>query len=305
MADPLTMLLERVPGRIGEVLRDLVHEWHDDRVTGVAAEVAFFGVLSLFPTLLAMAAALGSLEAIVGDDLAERAQDAVIDALEQFLTQDAATTIGAVRELFAEGSPGALTTGVVLALWAASRGFAAVIKGLDVVYDLEERRGYLRTRATALGLALATVVVLAALLAMVIVGPLLGTGQAVADWVGAGGLFALLWDWARWPVIVVVLVAWAATVFHLAPNHHTPWRRDVPGAVVTTLLWALLSLGFRAYLALAPEANQVLGALGGALIVLLWLYLLALGLLVGGEVNAILYARHVRRGTGATEAAAR
>src|SRR3546814_13856174 len=77
----------------------------------------------------------------------------------------------------------------------------------------------------------------------------------------------------------------------LAPNHRTPWRADVPGALVTATLWALLSLGFRAYLALAPGANQVFGSLGGALIVLLWIYLLALGLLVGGAVNAILLKR--------------
>src|SRR3546814_4595470 len=78
----------------------------------------------------------------------------------------------------------------------------------------------------------------------------------------------------------------------LAPNHRTPWRADVPGALVTATLWALLSLGFRAYLALAPGANQVFGSLGGALIVLLWIYLLALGLLVGGEVNAIRSEEH-------------
>src|SRR3546814_4060269 len=92
---------------------------------------------------------------------------------------------------------------------------------------------------------------------MVIIGPLVGSGQAVADWLGAGDQFAVLWDWARWPVIVVVLVLWAVTLFHLAPNHRTPWRADVPGALVTATLWALLSLGLRAFLALAPGANQV------------------------------------------------
>src|SRR5690606_17520397 len=187
--------------------------------------------------------------------------------------------------------PGALTTGVVVALWAASRGFTAVVNGLDVVYDLEERRPWLRRRLVALGLALGTVVVVAALVAMLVVGPLLGSGAELAERIGAGRAFAAAWDWARWPAMLVALAAWTATIFHLAPNHRTPWRADVPGAVLTTGLWVLLSVGLRAYLALAPGSNQVLGALGGVLIVLLWLYLLAVGLLLGGELNAILLAR--------------
>ncbi|HEY9555921.1 MAG TPA: YihY/virulence factor BrkB family protein [Acidimicrobiales bacterium] len=291
MADLFSALLRPLPPRARAMVGELVQEWRDDRVSGLAAEVAFFGLLSLFPTLLAMTAALGSLESIIGADLAQRAERAVIDFLQRFLTEDAADTTAAVRELFTESSTGTLTFGVVFALWAASRGFTALVNGLDVVYDLEERRGYVRLRLLALALALGTVVVVVGLLAMVIIGPLLGSGQAVADWLGAGDQFAVLWDWARWPVIVVVLVLWAVTLFHLAPNHRTPWRADVPGALVTATLWALLSLGFRAYLALAPGANQVFGSLGGALIVLLWIYLLALGLLVGGEVNAILLNR--------------
>lgn len=287
-------LLDKVPGAAGEIIRELVHEWKDDRVAGVAAEVAFFGLLGLFPSLLAIAAALGSLDGLVGQDLADDARRAVVDGMQRFLTDDASTTIHAVEELFAEASPGALTTGAVLALWAASRGFTAVINGLDVVYDLDERRSYVRRRLAALGLALGTVLVVAAVLAMVVVGPLLGSGQELAERIGAGGAFAVLWDWARWPVMLAALVAWTATIFHLAPNHRSPWRDDLPGAVLTTGLWAALSLGLRAYLALAPGTNQVLGALGGILIVLLWLYLLAIGLLVGGEVNAILLHRRAR-----------
>lgn len=91
---------------------------------------------------------------------------------------------------------------------------------------------------------------------------------------------------------MILITGWAATVFHLAPNHRTPWCWDVPGAVVTALWWGLASAGFRLYLSVAAGANQVLGTLGGSLIVLLWLYLMSLGLLLGGEVNAVLAHRH-------------
>jgi membrane protein len=275
-----------------DVGRSIVREWREDRVSGLAAEIAFFGILSLFPVLVALAAALGSLEAIAGGEVAERTQAEVLGFLRDTLTDDAAGTIDAVEDIFAGSSPGVLTIGVAAAVLSASRGFTALIRALDVVYDLDEHRGYLPMRVLALALALGSVGVVALMLAMLVLGPLLGTGADVADEVGLGGLFATWWDWARWPTAVVVLVAWAATVFHVAPNHHTPWRWDLPGAVLSAVAWALASLGLRAYLALAAEGNEVFGALGGALIVLLWLYLLGLGLLLGGELNAVLAHRY-------------
>lgn len=272
--------------------RALVREWREDRVSGLAAEIAFFGILSLFPVLLAVAAALGSLDAIAGGDVAERAKEEVLGFLRDTLTDDAAGTIDAVEDIFAGSSPGVLTVGVAAAVWSASRGFTALIRALDVVYDLEEQRRYVPMRALSLALALGSVVVAALTLAMLVLGPLLGTGGEVADEFGLGSPFATWWDWARWPTAAIVLVAWAATVFHVAPNHHTPWRWDLPGALLSAAAWALASLGLRTYLTLAAGGNPVFGTLGGALIVLLWLYLLALGLLLGGELNALLAHRH-------------
>lgn len=276
------------------LLRRLVGEWRDDRVGGVAAEIAFFAVLSLFPGLLALAAALGSVGALIGDDAAGRAKDAVISFLERVLTDEAGSTLEAVTALFDDTSAGALTVGTAVALWAASRGFVAVIRGLDIAYDIEESRRYVRLRAVALGLAAGSVVVAALMLSVLVVGPLLGTGHEVADRLGFGSGFATLWDWVRWPFALAVIVGWAATIFHVGPNHHTPWRYDLPGALLTTAVWVLVSLGLRVYLSAVGGANQVLGTLGGALIVLFWLYLLSIGLLLGGELNAELFARQLR-----------
>lgn len=274
-----------------EVVGRITHEWREDRVSGLAAEVAFFALLSLFPTLLAVTAALGSIEAVAGRDVAARAEAEVIEFLRRVLTDEAADTVDAVEGLFRDSNPGVVTIGVVSALWAASRGFAAVVNALDVVYDLDDRRSYLVRRAVGLGLAVGTIAVTAVMLAMLVVGPLLGTGREIADDLGLGGAFATLWNWFRWPVAVSVMVAWAATVFHVGPNHRTPWRWDLPGAVLTAVAWALLSIGLRVYLSVAVGTDQVLGLLGGTLIVMLWFYLLAAGLLLGGELNAVLVAR--------------
>lgn len=272
-------------------LRELATEWRDDRVTGLAAEIAFFTILGLFPALLALAGALGSLDAIAGNDVATRVEDAVIEALQRVLTDEASGLIDSVEGLFAEASPGLFTIGLLTAVWTASRGFNTVIDALDKVYDLEEGRPYLRRRGLALALAGGTVVVFALVLGMVVIGPLFGTGADIAEGVGLGSAFATFWDWARWPTVALAMVLWAATIFHVAPNHRTPWRWDLAGAVITAVSWGVVSVGLRVYLAVAPGVDQVLGTAGGVLITLLWLWLLALGLLLGGEVNAML-AQH-------------
>ena len=278
-------------GAARRLVTDLAREWRDDGVSGLAAEVAFFWLLGLFPALLALAAALGSLEVLVGSGVAAEAEAEVVATLERVLTDDASATIDAVEALFADTDAGTVTFGLLTAVWASSRGFMAVVRALDTVYDLDERRTFVRQRALALALAVCSVLVASTALAMLVLGPLLGTGRDVADAVGLGAGFATLWDWARWPLAVVALVAWAATVLHVAPNQATPWRADVPGAVVAGVSWVAASVGLRLYVTVVPGGNQVLGLLGGPLIVLLWLYLLAMGLLLGGELNALLAER--------------
>jgi membrane protein len=283
------------------VVSELVEQWREDRVSGLAAEIAFFGILGLFPTLLATAAALGSLEALVGADVARQARDSVVDASARVLTDEADQTVEAVRSLFDEQRPGLLTFGILVTVYAMSRGFAGVIRALDVAYDVEERRTWLSVRATAVALSVGSVVVAAATLLVLILGPLLGGGRDIADLVGLGDAFAATWDALRGPFAFGMLLAWAATVFHVAPNHTTPWRWDLPGALFATVAWLAASVGFRFYLEVAAEGNQVFGVLGGALTVLFWLYLLAIGLLVGAELNAVLQRRYRREASAQPE----
>lgn len=268
--------------------RDLVHEWRTDRVPDLAAEVAFYAILSLFPALLAMAAILGVLDDFVGADLAARAQDNVLDFLRSILTSEADSTLDAASELFTESRPGLLTFSLLASFWALSRGFAALVRALDVVYDLDEHRKWLHIRTTAIGLTIGSVLASAVMLSMIVVGPLFGTGEDIADEIGLGDQFVFLWDVIRLPLAFLVLILWAATIFHIAPDHHTPWRDDVPGAIVTGVLWVVFSAGLHSYVELAQTGNAIFGALGGVLIVMLWFWLLSLAVLIGGEVNELL-----------------
>lgn len=301
-ATAITRAVERVAAVLRPVARrpavratanlvaDVAQGCRNDRVSGLAAEVAFFAVLSIFPGLLALAAALGFLEQLVGGDVAGEAQDRVVAVLETFLSEQASGVVEAVQELFRQGSAGVLTFGFAAALWAASRGTAAVLRALSDVYDAEETRSRLRTRALGVALAFGSLIVIAVMLAMLVLGPLLGLGRAAAKLVGLDEAYAGAWRWAGLPLSFVVLAGWAAAMLHAAPHRHSSWKLHAIGGFVTGILWVAVSSAFRLYLQLFG-GNAVLGVLGGALVVLVWLYFLSAALLVGGEVNAVLQNR--------------
>ena len=258
---------------------------------GLSAEIAFFALLGLFPAVVVFAAALGSLDVVIGEGAATDTEQWLLDQVHEIFGTDN-TLRSTIAELFDRSNAGLITVGVVLTMYASSRGFVAVIRALDVVYDHDERRSWLFTRVLGVGLTASTILVAALVTAMVVVGPLLGGGEEVADRLGAGSAFTRAWEWLRWPVVFAVVVLWAASVYHMGYRRRGPWRWELPGAVVGTGWWLVVSAGFGAYLELASSGvNAVFGLLGGALSLLLWLYLLAMGLLVGAGLNMVLSRR--------------
>jgi len=273
-----------------DIARQIGRDSKADRVTGLAAEVAFFSLLSVFPGLLAIAAGLGALDNLFRLELLARAQDEVIALLETFLTDQASGTSEAIEALFEGGSGGVFTFGVVAAVWSASRGMSAVHRALAQIYDVDDTRSRVRTRLVAVGLALASMLLMIVTLSALVIGPLFGVGRHVARWVGFDEAYGTIWQWAGVPVAFLALLAWAAVVYHSVPHRHVGWRQHVCGAALTGLLWLLVSAGLRLYLELFG-GNPVFGILGGALVVLLWLYGLSLALLLGAELNAVLSRR--------------
>ena len=270
---------------------DLRREWTKDRVGGLSAEIAFFALLGFFPSVIVLAAALGSAEGILGESIANDVEEWLVDQMTEVIGGDN-TLKQTVEDLFSGPNAGAFTVGVLLAAYAASRGFVAVVKALDVAYDHEEARGWLSTRLVGFGLTVLTVMVAAVVLVLIVVGPLFGEGAELAEDLKFDGWFTVLWTWFRWPLVFLMLVGWAATVFHIAPNHRSPWRFELPGALFSSLWWTIVSLGFGRYLKVVSSgSNAVFGLLGGALSLLFWIYLMSIGLLLGAEINAILARR--------------
>lgn len=263
--------------------RDVADEWRDDRCEGLAAEIAFWLVLSIFPGMLVFGALLGLIDNFFGADVADRAEDAVVEAIQDALGSEAGPISNAASDLFNSPSGRALTIGVLVAIFSLSRGFSAVVRALDVAYDIDTQRSWFHGRVTAIMLGIGTVAVGAVTLTTILLGPVFGRSGGLGDW------FNTTWAVIGPLVAFAALVAWATTVYHVAPLHQTPWRWDVPGAAVAAVFWLLATFGFRFYVDSAVGgSNAILGTVGAVLTLLLWVYLLSIGLLLGAEINQVL-----------------
>ena len=274
-----------------EVTRALFNGISRDRVGGLSAEIAFFALLSFFPTLIVLAALLGSMDAIISASAAQDIEDWIVEQIVRVFGGDN-TLEGTVNDLFEGSSAGALTIGAVLAVYASTRGFIAVVGALDIAYDHDHTRGWISTRLVGFGITLMSLIFAVVVMVAMAVGPLLGEGERLSETLGVSAHYVNLWNWLRWPVVFLVMIGWATIVYHVAPNHRAPWKIEFPGALLAAVWWSVVSLGFSTYLSIvASGANAVFGFLGGALSLLFWLYLIAMGLLVGAEVNSLFATR--------------
>lgn len=257
-----------------------------DRVPGLAAEVAFYLVLSLPPLLLVVLGILGYVGDIGGAGTVADIKDQLLDWADNIFS---AATIRdtiepAVDNLLEQGRADVLTLAGVIALWSASRAVRVIVDAVTIAYDLEDHRSWKRKTMVGAGLTVAGVLAAGVLLPLLVVGPRFGA--SLADNLGLESTFETVWSVLYWPTVAglgMVLLTW---MYHLAPPHLTAWRRDMPGAILALFLWSVGSLGLRIYTTAFLEGNSAYGLFTAPLAVLLWLYVTAIALLVGAELNA-------------------
>ena len=276
------------------LVREVVNKADRDRLLGLAAESAFFAVLTLFPAMLVVAAVLGQLGNLIGEGNALRVEEGVLRFLDRLLTDNASGAISTVGDLFRTGT-NALTIATFLALASLSTAFSTLVNTVNIAYDVPETRGWWRRRWLGLLLGFGSVITGALAVTLLVIGPIFGRAQDVVARVGLGPEYEFLWSYLRWPVAFGALVLWATTMDHLMPDRRTRWRYDLPGGLLTGLLWLAASYGLNLYLELAITSSPVFGALGGGLILMTWFYLLCVALLAGAELNSILLARRRHR----------
>ncbi len=253
-----------------------MREYLDDGIGDVAASITFWTILSVPAAVLALVSALSSLEAVVGVSVANDVETEV----QRFVTEtfaDSETLNETVAELFNSSSAGVATVAAIVAVFTLSRAFAGLIRALDIAYGVDDGRPWWFVRIVAIGLGLGTVLVVASGATLLAVLPSLPFDSAVRLFTAPGVLF--------------VLVIWAATVFHIGPNHRTPWRYDLPGAALTTFGWVVASQGFAFYVRASGQGNDVQTGVGAILLALSLMYVLSIVLLVGAELNDVLARR--------------
>jgi membrane protein len=268
----------RIPVGWSEILKRTGKEILEDDVLSLAAELAYYFFLALFPALLFLVALASFLpvENVI-DDLTNRmsgvAPPDVIQIVREQLTKIAAGEQG-----------GLLTVGMLLTLWSSSAGVMAIINTLNRAYDIQEGRPWWKVRLTAIALTIALATFILVSFALVIVGPQLA--ERVAGWVGLGQAFVWTWWILQWPVVFVLITAAMGIIYYFAPDAEQDWVWLTPGSVVATALWILFSLGFRIYVTNFTNYNETYGAIGGVIVLLLWFYATGLAILIGAELNA-------------------
>lgn len=269
-----------------------VREAIDDRVPGLAAEIAFFVLLSLPALALTLLAGVGLAGDLVGADWQAQLAQQIREGTSLVLQPSSQDVVDEVlTATVEEGSAGIVGIGLVFAIFSASRAFRVLVETVTIAYDLEETRPRWQQRLWGLGLTIAGLFVGLVVAPLVIIGPRFGA--TLSRLLGGVPGLAATWSLAYWPTAIVVLTLLVTALFHVAAPWQTPWRKDVPGALTAVGLWLLGSVGLRGYARFVIETDAAYGPLAGPLVVLLWLYVTAFSLLLGAEFNAELH-RHRR-----------
>lgn len=280
----------------GGVLKRTVREFREDNLTDWAATLTYYGVLAIFPAIIALVSVLG----LVGHS----ATQPLIDNLGKIAP-------GPARDIFtsaiqnlqrSQGTSGvAFIVGLAGALWSASSYVAAFMRASNAIYDVGEGRPIWKTVPVRLGVTLVLMVLLAvSAVAIVLTG---GLAKQVGNLIGVGGSAVTVWDIAKWPVLLLVVSLMFAILYYFSPNVRQPGFRWLsPGGVFAVLVWIIASAAFAFYVASFSSYNKTYGALAGVIVFLVWLWISNIAVLLGAEFNAELErGRRIEAGHPADE----
>lgn len=273
------------------------HEFNRDQCTDLAAALTYYSVLAIFPALLALISLLG----IFGQG--QSTVTGALDALSTVVPSDSLSTIRPIlEEMVKTNAAGfALVTGLLGALWSASGYVGAFARAMNRIYEVDEGRPVWKLRPQQLGITL--ILLLGA--ALVAVGLVVSgdVARVIGSTIGLGDQAVTIWNYAKLPVMLIIVVGMVALLYWATPNVRQPSFRWISlGATVAILIWILASAGFGFYVANFGSYNKTYGALAGVIVTLLWLWITNLALLLGAELDCELErARQLQTGIRAEE----
>ncbi|MBO4259070.1 YihY/virulence factor BrkB family protein [Streptomyces sp. NPDC002144] len=262
------------------LLKDTVNSCMEYRILGLAAEAAFFTLLSVPPLLLSLIGLLGYVDDWTGTDTISSLQSNILDASRTVLSDKGVTEIAQpiLHDVVRGGRPDVISVGFLFALWSGSRAVNVFIDTITVMYGLDGVRGIVKTRVMSFLLFIVGLVIGSIALPLMVAGP--DAVVRIVPW--SETLVQVLY----WPVVIVLSIVFLTTLYHVSVPVRSPWIEDVPGSLVALAMWVLGSFLLRIYITHTIEGATIYGSLAASVAVLLWIGVGAFAVLVGAAVNA-------------------
>ncbi|HEV7400084.1 MAG TPA: YihY/virulence factor BrkB family protein [Solirubrobacterales bacterium] len=263
-------------------LKRTATEFMEDNLTDWAAALTYYGLLALFPALIAMVSLIG----LVGDP--KSTTSTLTEIITSIGPKSAAQTFsGPIESITSNQSAAgfAFVAGLAVALWSASGYVGAFMRASNIIYETPEGRPFWKLRPLQLAITLAMIVLMAVLaLALVLTGPVV---DAVAGPIGLGGTAVSVWNIAKWPAMVAIFLLMVAVLYYASPNVKLRGFKWVtPGSLVAIVVWAIASAAFAFYVANFGSYDKTYGTLGGLIALLVWFWISNLAILFGHQLNA-------------------
>src|SRR5215210_6053664 len=255
------------------------------RVTGLAAEAGFFALLSLPPLVLGLVGSIGYLGKWVGEDTVDEVEERIIEFAGQILTADSVKDViePTLRDVFEGGRFDVISIGFLIALWSGSRALNVFIDTISIMYGLGGRRGIIRSRVLSFSLYVVSLLIGVVVVPLVLVGPTVLANLLPAQ--------VVLLNLAYWPVATILSLLSLTSLYHISVPERTPWRRHLPGAVLTLLIWYVGSFVIRWIISMSVGGASIYGPLAAPIVLMIWLYVLAIAMLIGAALNAAVETR--------------
>nr|WSS65018.1 YihY/virulence factor BrkB family protein [Streptomyces sp. NBC_01177] len=263
-----------------QLLKKTVNSCVEYRILGLAAEAAFFTLLSLPPLLLGLIGLLGYVDDWTDTTTVASIERNILSAVQTVLSERGVNQIAKplIADVTTGARPDVISIGFAIALWSGSRAVNVFIDTITVMYGLDGHRGIVKTRLLAFLLYVVALLLGAVVLPLLVVGP-----DRVVEFVPWGTeVLAVMY----WPLVILLSIAFLTTLYHVSVPVRSPWIEDVPGALVALGMWVLGSFLLRIYLTSTVEGPTIYGSLAAPIAVLLWIGISAFAVLVGAAVNA-------------------
>jgi membrane protein len=266
-------------------LKATVQEFVRDDALGLAAQLAFYLILAIFPFILFCVAILDAFSSSSPQFVTE-----LFDYLKRLLPAQVFSLIHSYTEdtlRNEDTAPGLLSFGILGTIWATSGAFAALINALNRAYDVQETRPFWKVRGIAILMSLGLSALILTGVLLLVAGP--SIGRTIAEVFTLGDEFMVAWNLVRWPAALLFMLATVALLFYFAPDANQPFRWITPGGFVGIALWILASVAFNLYLSSDFNTyDKTYGSIGTVIILLLYLYISSLMILFGATLNATL-----------------